>query len=107
MQGHRQAHRAGRAIDVLLPGVPEVKRAALVLVAALGWPSFAAADGVLAIGVTSPIVQGGVTYGYVRNFSPRAAAESAALDTCRRLANVRAAAESCRVVGLFTDQCFA
>ncbi|HUI97687.1 MAG TPA: tetratricopeptide repeat protein, partial [Xanthobacteraceae bacterium] len=67
----------------------------------------ALADGVLAIGVTSPIVQGGVTYGYVRNFSPPASAQAAALDTCRRLANVPQAAENCRVVGLFTDQCFA
>ena len=71
------------------------------------WPSVAAADGVLAIGVTAPLTQGGVTFGYVRNFSPRAAAQSAALDTCRRLANVREAAENCRIVGLFTDQCFA
>jgi tetratricopeptide (TPR) repeat protein len=84
-----------------------VRSAAPILVAALVWPSLAAADGVLAIGVTSPIVQGGVTYGYVRNFSPSAAAQAAALDTCRRLANVREAAESCRVVGRFTDQCFA
>jgi lipoprotein NlpI len=84
-----------------------VRRAALIAVAALAWPSLAAADGVLAIGVTSPITQGGVTYGYVRNFTPRAAAQAAALDTCRKLANVREAAESCRVVGLFTDQCFA
>jgi tetratricopeptide (TPR) repeat protein len=84
-----------------------VRRAAVVAIAALAWPSLAAADGVLAIGVTSPITQGGVTFGYVRNFSPRAAAQAAALDTCRKLANVRAAAENCRVVGLFTDQCFA
>jgi len=96
--------------------MPEVKRlvrapagirAAALLVAALVAPRVATADGVLAIGVTSPIVQGGVTYGYVRNFSPPAAAQAAALDTCRRLANVREAAENCRVVGLFTDQCFA
>jgi len=84
-----------------------VKRAALIVAAALAWPSLAVADGVLAIGVTSPITQGGVTYGYVRNFSPRAAAQAAALDTCRKLANVREAADNCRVVGLFTDQCFA
>ncbi len=83
-----------------------MRRAALVA-AALAWPSLAAADGVLAIGVTSPITQGGLTYGYVRNFSPRASAQAAAVDTCRKLANVRAAAENCRVVGLFTDQCFA
>jgi len=89
--------------------MPEVRRAAslVVIVAVLLWPSLAAADGVLAIGVTSPIVQGGVTFGYVRNFSPRAAALAAALDTGRKLANVREAAESCRVVGVFTDQCFA
>jgi tetratricopeptide (TPR) repeat protein len=65
------------------------------------------ADGVLAIGVTSPIVQGGLTYGYVRNFSPRASAQAAAVDTCRRLANVPPAAENCRVVAQFTDRCFA
>jgi len=81
-------------------------RAAMLLLA-LAAPGVASADGVLAIGVTSPIVQGGVTYGYVRNFTPRASAQAAALDTCRKLANVRAAAENCRVVGLFTDQCFA
>jgi len=84
-----------------------VRRAALIVTAALAWPSLAAADGVLAIGVTSPITQGGVTYGYVRNFTPRATAQAAALDTCRKLANVRGAAENCRVVGVFTDQCFA
>ncbi len=84
-----------------------MRSAAPIIVAALLWPSLAAADGVLAIGVTSPITQGGVTYGYVRNFSPSAAAQAAALDTCRKLANVHEAAESCRVVGLFTDQCFA
>ena len=69
-----------------------MRRAGLIVVVALAWPSPAAADGVLAVGVTSPITQGGVTYGYVRNFSPRASAQAAALDTCRRLANVRAAA---------------
>ena len=84
-----------------------VARAAALFAGALLSPQIAAADGVLAIGVTSPIVQGGVTYGYVRNFSPRTAAQAAALDTCRRLANVRAAADNCHVVGLFTDQCFA
>jgi lipoprotein NlpI len=97
--------------------MPEVKRlvrapagirtAALLATALLAAPGSATADGVLAIGVSSPIVQGGVTYGYVRNFSPPASAQAAALDTCRRLANVPAAAESCRIVGLFTDQCFA
>jgi len=80
---------------------------AALLAGCVMWSGIALADGVLAIGVTSPITQGGVSYGFVRNFSPRAAAQSAALDTCRRLANVREAAENCRVVGLFTDQCFA
>jgi lipoprotein NlpI len=83
-----------------------VRGFAPIVVAALLAPSLAAADGVLAIGVTTPIVQGGVTFGYVRNFSP-STAQAAALDTCRRLANVREAAENCRVVGRFTDQCFA
>src|SRR6185437_16100936 len=104
-----------RPFDVLLPGVPEVKAKrsmhlampAALLAGCVMWSGIALADGVLAIGVTSPITQGGVSYGFVRNFSPRAAAQSAALDTCRRLANVREAAENCRVVGLFTDQCFA
>jgi lipoprotein NlpI len=67
----------------------------------------ARADGVLAIGVTTPIVQGGLTFGYVRNFAPRPSAQAAAVDTCRRLANVPQAAENCRVVATFTDQCFA
>ena len=84
-----------------------MRRAALIVVAALVWPSLAAADGVLAIGVTAPITQGGVTYGFVRNFTPRATAQAAAVDTCRKLANVREAAESCHVVATFTDQCFA
>src|SRR5262249_44936399 len=111
MSRHRQAHRAERPLHVLLPDVPEMRRvasfpiAAVLLAAALAAP--ARADGVLAIGVTSPIVQGGLTYGYVRNFSPRASAQAAAVDTCRRLANVPQAAENCRVVAQFTDQCFA
>ena len=84
-----------------------MRKAVLIAAAALAWPSLAVADGVLALGVTAPITQGGVTYGYVRNFTPRAAAQAAALDTCRKLANVREAADNCRVVGLFTDQCFA
>jgi lipoprotein NlpI len=70
-------------------------------------PDMAVADGVLAIGVTSPIVQGGLAYGFVRNFSPSSAAQAAAVGTCRRFANVPQAAESCRVVGTFTDKCFA
>lgn len=74
---------------------------------AAAWAGPAHADGVLAVGVTAPIVQGGLTFGYVRNFSPRASAQAAALDTCRRLANVPQAAENCRVVATFTDQCFA
>ena len=83
---------------------PQFLAAALL---AAAWTGPARADGVLAIGVTTPIVQGGLTFGYVRNFSPRTSAQAAAVDTCRRLANVPQAAENCRVVATFTDQCFA
>ena len=62
-------------------------------------PDIAAAEGALAIGATSPIVQGGLAYGFVRNFSaarrrrrplPSTPAES--WPTCRR--PPRAAASS-------------
>ena len=88
-----------------------MRRAASRLLAttlvAVAWAGPTHADGVLAIGVTAPIIQGGLTFGYVRNFSPRTSAQAAAVDTCRRLANVPQAAENCRVVATFTDQCFA
>src|SRR5262249_59487438 len=93
LQGHGQAHRAGRAIDVLLSGMPEVTRAAAMRArvrivalsaAILPWPGSAIADGALAI--TSNAVQDGVAYGFVRNF-PAATAQAAALDTCRRMSN--------------------
>jgi tetratricopeptide (TPR) repeat protein len=67
-------------------------------------PSVAAADGALAI--TSNAVQDGVAYGFVRNF-PAATAQAAALDTCRRMSNTQQTVASCRIVGLFTDRCFA
>jgi lipoprotein NlpI len=70
-------------------------------------PDIAAADGALAIGAASPIVQGGLAYGFTRHFSPRESAQAVAVDTCRKLANVPQTAASCRVVGMFTDQCFA
>jgi lipoprotein NlpI len=70
-------------------------------------PGTAAADGALAIGATSPIVQGGFAYGFTRHFSPRESAQAVAVDTCRKLANVPQTAADCRVVGMFTDQCFA
>jgi tetratricopeptide (TPR) repeat protein len=74
------------------------------MVAALSWPHMAAADGALAI--TSNAVQDGVAYGFVRNF-PAATAQAAALDTCRRMSNTQQTVASCRIVGLFTDRCFA
>jgi len=75
-----------------------------LMVAALSWPHMAAADGALAI--TSNAVQDGVAYGFVRNF-PAATAQAAALDTCRRMSNTQQTVASCRIVGLFTDRCFA
>ncbi len=67
-------------------------------------PAVAAADGALA--VTSNAVQDGVSYGFVRNFSA-ATAPAAALDMCRRMSNTQRTVASCRIVGMFTDQCFA
>jgi tetratricopeptide (TPR) repeat protein len=67
-------------------------------------PDLAAADGALAI--TSNAVRDGVAYGFVRNF-PSATAQAAALDTCRRMSNTQQTVASCRIVGMFTDRCFA
>jgi tetratricopeptide (TPR) repeat protein len=67
-------------------------------------PAIAVADGALAI--TSNAAQDGVAYGFVRNF-PAMTAQAAALDTCRRMSNTRQTVASCRIVGLFTDRCFA
>jgi tetratricopeptide (TPR) repeat protein len=75
-----------------------------LLAATLLLPGIAAADGALAI--TSNAVQDGVAYGFVRNF-PAATAQAAALDTCRRMSNTRQTVASCRIVGMFTDRCFA
>ena len=82
-------------------------RAVALLAGVLLSPGIAAADGALAIGVTTPIAQGGLAYGFTRHFAPRESAQAAALDTCRKTANVPQTAENCRVVGMFTDQCFA
>jgi tetratricopeptide (TPR) repeat protein len=89
--------------------VPEVTgpagaRILAAIVAVLLLPRLAAADGALAI--TSNAVQDGVAYGFVRNF-PAATAQAAALDTCRRMSNTQQTVASCRIVGLFTDRCFA
>ena len=70
-------------------------------------PGLARADGALAIGATAPIVEGGFAYGFTRHFGPGPAAQSAAVNTCRGTSHVPQTAESCRVVGLITDQCFA
>ncbi len=67
-------------------------------------PRIAMADGALA--VTSNAVQDGVAYGFVRNF-PSQTAQAAALDTCRRMSNTQQTVASCRIVGMFTDRCFA
>src|SRR6185369_7181593 len=48
----------------------------------------------------------GVAYKFVRNF-PATTAQAAALDTCRRMSNTKRTVAGCRIVGLFTDQCFA
>lgn len=74
------------------------------IVAILFLPGVAAADGALAI--TSNAAQDGVAYGFVRNF-PAATAPAAALGTCQRMSNTQRTVASCRVVGMFTDQCFA
>ena len=77
---------------------------AALLAVVLLRPDLAAADGALAI--TSNVAQDGVAYGFVRNFAP-ATAQAAALDTCRKMANTQRIVASCRVVGMFTNQCFA
>ena len=74
------------------------------IAAALLLPGVAVADGALAI--TSNATQDGVAYGFVRNFSA-ATAQAAALDICRRMSNTQRTVASCRIVGMFTDQCFA
>jgi tetratricopeptide (TPR) repeat protein len=79
-------------------------RIAAPIVAGLLWPGVAAADGALAI--TSNAVRDGVAYGFVRNFSA-GTAQAAALDTCRRMSNTERTVASCRIVGMFTDRCFA
>ena len=79
-------------------------RIVAAIVAIVPLRGLAVADGALAI--TSNAVQDGVAYGFVRNFSP-ATAQAAALDTCRRMSNTQRTVASCRVVGMFTDQCFA
>src|SRR5690242_10169978 len=79
-------------------------RIAAAITATMLLPGIAAADGALAI--TSNAAQDGVAYGFVRNF-PAATARAAALDTCRRMSNTQRTVASCRVVGMFTDQCFA
>lgn len=83
---------------------PARTRFGALLVAVMLSPSLAAADGALAI--TSNAVQDGVAYGFVRNF-PATTAQAAALDTCRRMSNTRETVASCRIVGMFTDRCFA
>ncbi len=75
-----------------------------LVVAIMLSPGIAAADGALAI--TSNAVQDGVAYGFVRNF-PAMTAQAAALDLCRRMSNTQRTLASCRIVGLFTDRCFA
>src|SRR5262249_42708102 len=114
LQGQRQAHRAGRPVDVLLPGVPEVMRPSSAMLAgvwrfaAVGtgvcFPAVAAAEP--ARRVNSHAAQDGVAYGFVGNFSA-ATAQAAALDTCRRMSNTQRTVASCRIAGMFTDQCFA
>jgi len=79
-------------------------RIVALIAAVVSLPGSAAADGALAI--TSNAVQDGVAYGFVRNF-PAATAQAAALDTCRRMSNTQRTVASCRIVGLFTDRCFA
>ncbi len=86
-----------------MTGSASVRRVAL-LAAALLFPGGAAADGALAI--TSNATQDGVAYGFVRNF-PAMTAQAAALVTCRRMSNTQRTVASCRIVGMFTDRCFA
>jgi tetratricopeptide (TPR) repeat protein len=79
-------------------------RLVALLAAVLSLPRMAAADGALAI--TSNATQDGVAYGFVRNF-PAMTAQAAALDTCRKMSNTQRTVASCRIVGMFTDRCFA
>jgi lipoprotein NlpI len=77
---------------------------AMLLAVALLRPDLAAADGALAI--TSNLARDGLAYGFVRNFSA-GSAQAAALDTCRKMASTQQTVASCRIVGMFTNQCFA
>ena len=79
-------------------------RIVAAIAAALLVPGIASAEGALAI--TSNAIQDGVAYGFVRNF-PAATAQAAALDTCRRMSNTQQTVASCRIVGMFTNKCFA
>jgi lipoprotein NlpI len=79
-------------------------RIAALILAVVPLPGIAVADGALAI--TSNVAQDGVAYGFVRNF-PAATAQAAALDTCRKMSNTQRTVASCRIVGMFTDRCFA
>jgi tetratricopeptide (TPR) repeat protein len=79
-------------------------RIAALLAVTLLRPDLAAADGALAI--TSNLATDGLAYGFVRNFSS-GSAQAAALDTCRKMANTQQTVASCRIVGMFTNQCFA
>lgn len=86
----------------MTPGTRIIAMALLAAILLL--PNIAVADGALAI--TSNATQDGVAYGFVRNFSA-ATAQAAALDTCRRMSNTQRTVASCRIVGMFTDRCFA
>lgn len=66
----------------------------------------ASADGALAVGTTENISRDGIAFGFGRNLGSEAEASKVALGECKEF-KAKKAAQQCRVIGTFKNECFA
>ena len=82
---------------------------AAIFLLTLSWPSGAAADGALAVGVPADVAKSGFDYGFTNNRSSADDAKTTALELCRKPGPTKSkvAMPLCAVVGSYRDQCVA
>jgi hypothetical protein len=79
--------------------------ARLAAIVLIGWAAAARADGAIAVGSTGDVVKYGIAFGMVVDMPLKDALETA-LTRCRSF-QAREAAKFCKVVAIFSRECYA
>ena len=86
---------------------PRNRSAIAGILACLFIPNPACAEGAFAVGSTGDVVKHGIAYGGSYNHRSRRSAEEGALRACREYRSAPQAAEQCKIVATFTNECYA